>query len=384
MNTRLTALLFAALLLPALLSAGAVARADADGSNPLPSPSPVPAEALEMAEQPIAPLLGDGNGDGLLTAADAAALLRDVKEIRMLDELTLELGDITQSGEVNDADVRSSLWIAAGLIPDPVKFMERVSTGLCDESLFDRFRYDGVTDDEAGNYQSASVSVTTTRAEAYNSVYYVSDIYVQDISCLATAFSGGRYRGHTESVEAMAGSSDAVVAINGDYYTAQHLSPVIRNGKTYMDGVNSERDVALLTWAGDLLTYKVFKLSREELAERDVYQSWVFGPVLLDEAGIAETTFNSRVSYENPRAAIGCYAPGHYCFILVDGRQEGYSRGMSLKQLAEICQSLGLKTAYNLDGGQSAAMATRYGLVSQPVSGGRTISDIVYIRDIEA
>ena len=45
----------------------------------------------------------------------------------------------------------------------------------------------------------------------------------------------------------------------------------------------------------------------------------------------------------------------HYVFVVSDGRTEE-SEGLSLLELAEFMDSLGVKTAYNLDGGGSSTM----------------------------
>lgn len=82
----------------------------------------------------------------------------------------------------------------------------------------------------------------------------------------------------------------------------------------------------------------------------------------------------------NPRAAIGYVAPGHYKFVVVDGRQDGYSAGVTMSQLAQLMKEEGCLTAYNLDGGKSAVMYYNGTAVSKPIGGvGRTISDIIYI-----
>ena len=85
----------------------------------------------------------------------------------------------------------------------------------------------------------------------------------------------------------------------------------------------------------------------------------------------------------NPRTAIGMIAPLHYVLVVSDGRTEE-SQGLSLYQLAEFMQSLGITTAYNLDGGGSSTMVFEGELVNKPTSGGssikeRSVSDIVYI-----
>lgn len=324
---------------------------------------------------------GDCDGDGTVSAADAAALLRSLSGKKPLDAHTAAAADLTRNGETNDVDVRAALFFATGQIGDPVKFVERVSTGLCGEALFDRFYYAGVYDDGAGNYRSPNVSVSLERRTYLDSVYFFADVYVQDVRCLATAFADGRYRGGNDRVENMARENDAIIAVNGDFYSQRNLGPLIRNGETYNARVSQNLDICVLTLSGELCAFPYRTLTAETLEALGAYQSWVFGPSLLDENGRAKTVFRSAVTAANPRTVIGYYAPGHYCLLAVDGRQGKYSRGLNMEELSALCESLGLVAAYNLDGGQSTVMATRYGTVNRPAGSGRALSDIVYVRE---
>ena len=58
----------------------------------------------------------------------------------------------------------------------------------------------------------------------------------------------------------------------------------------------------------------------------------------------------------NPRTMLGMVEPGHFIAVVVVGRQEGYSVGISGEESAKLMKELGCTLAYNLDGGQSAAM----------------------------
>ena len=70
----------------------------------------------------------------------------------------------------------------------------------------------------------------------------------------------------------------------------------------------------------------------------------------------------------------------HLVFVVVDGRQEGYSAGVTLTELADILVDLGATTAYNLDGGGSSTMYFNGDVVNQPSNGGeRATSDILYL-----
>ena len=64
-------------------------------------------------------------------------------------------------------------------------------------------------------------------------------------------------------------------------------------------------------------------------------------------------------------------------------RQDGYSAGATMSQLAALMQEEGCQTAYNLDGGKSAVMVYDGKQVSQPIGAGRTISDIIYIGEVK-
>ena len=52
-----------------------------------------------------------------------------------------------------------------------------------------------------------------------------------------------------------------------------------------------------------------------------------------------------------------CALPIYFLLVVVDGRQSGYSAGMTYPQMAELFESYGCQVAYNLDGGASATMS---------------------------
>ncbi len=59
----------------------------------------------------------------------------------------------------------------------------------------------------------------------------------------------------------------------------------------------------------------------------------------------------------NPRTAVGLNKAGKFLlFVVVDGRQPGYSEGATYTELASLMISLGAYTAVNMDGGGSSAM----------------------------
>ncbi|MDT7546695.1 MAG: hypothetical protein QOE99_2805 [Actinomycetota bacterium] len=70
-----------------------------------------------------------------------------------------------------------------------------------------------------------------------------------------------------------------------------------------------------------------------------------------------------------PRTAVGVTADGKMLLVVVDGRQPGYSVGMTLQELADLMQSLGAQNAINLDGGGSSTMWVNGVVANRPSDG---------------
>lgn len=71
-----------------------------------------------------------------------------------------------------------------------------------------------------------------------------------------------------------------------------------------------------------------------------------------------------------PRTSVGVTADGHVLMVTVDGRQPGYSIGMTLAEMGQLMIQLGAVDAINLDGGGSTVMAIR-----KPGAAHITVSD---------
>jgi exopolysaccharide biosynthesis protein len=235
-----------------------------------------------------------------------------------------------------------------------------------------------VTED---SYRSADINVTLTKVEEDGVTYYLQDIYVRNIRNIQSAFANDTYgKAVTAPVLDMAISNQAVGAINGDYYGVENSGVVIRNGILYRGEADS--DVLVLYLDGTMKVIDEKEFQADTAMAEGAYQAWCFGPSLMQD-GEAIESFRSSISGVNPRTMIGYFEPGHYGFVTVDGRQKGYSVGMTLVQLAELGEYLGFVEAYNLDGGKTSTMTFGDHIANQPVSGGRKTSDIIFITELE-
>lgn len=221
--------------------------------------------------------------------------------------------------------------------------------------------------------------------------WYTADVYVTSAKLLQTNVSVDEQDEiKNQSVKGQAEDVHALFAITGDTFSMSKDGVIVRNGYLYRADLRTSNDICVLSASGELkIVEKRDYMTMEDIVEMGAWQVWTFGPALLDDNGNAKSKFNiaashlSDLSYEHPRTAIGMKERGHYIFVLVDGRNEGYSKGATFPELAEIMVNEGCTVAYNLDGGRSAVMASmkdgKIGHVNDPYKGGRGISDIIYI-----
>jgi hypothetical protein len=72
------------------------------------------------------------------------------------------------------------------------------------------------------------------------------------------------------------------------------------------------------------------------------------------------------VGGRHPRTMVGWNAEGEVLLVTVDGRQPGYSVGMTLPEAAELMLALGATDAINLDGGGSTTFVVGGAVVNRP------------------
>jgi exopolysaccharide biosynthesis protein len=245
------------------------------------------------------------------------------------------------------------------------------------------------------NYRSDAATVSIRKLQRGSGsdlvTYFVADVQVSEPSNLLAAFADNAFgRNITERTSEIASDHDAIFAINGDYYGFRSDGVIIRNGTLYRD--DPARDAFALLKDGTMKSYDETELASSDLLAEGALNTFSFGPVLVKDGQVAgdfehveiDTNFGNRsIQNANPRTGIGMVAPNHYLFIVVDGRSDNYSRGMTLLEFANLFSELGATEAYNLDGGGSSTMYFMGRVVNNPLGKQkeRGVSDILYIRE---
>ena len=235
-----------------------------------------------------------------------------------------------------------------------------------------------------------SVSITTvTEGSGDDTVtYYVADVVLSDATALRSAFAKDQFGENiTELTSEIAADNGAIFAVNGDYYGFRDTGIVIRNGVVFRD--EPARAGLVFYEDGSVEVYDETETTAEDLLAAGAWNTLSFGPAIVEDGAVVDgietvevdtNVGNHSIQGDQPRTAVGVIDENHLVFVVVDGRQEGYSAGVTLTELADIMVDLGATTAYNLDGGGSSTMYFNGEVVNQPSNGGeRGTSDILYV-----
>ena len=300
----------------------------------------------------------------LLTAFTVYILLDTFVITRVYASVPIEENDSAQNAEINHDSDENNADVQEQEMPEVVNTPEVTGT----------------------TYKDDNISITITEYREKDTNIYVADVQLSSAKYLKTALAQGTYgKNVTENTSEIAKENNAILAINGDYYGSQEKGYVLRNGVLYRSLASGNREDLVIYEDGSFSMIAESKITAERLLSDGAMQILSFGPALVTEREISVVPGEEvgKAKASNPRTAIGIIDDLHYVFVVSDGRTDE-SKGLSLYELAEFMQSLGIRDAYNLDGGGSSTMYFNRNVINNPTTSGksikeRSVSDIVYI-----
>jgi hypothetical protein len=191
---------------------------------------------------------------------------------------------------------------------------------------------------------------------------------------------GGAAGGWSRITDLVAmGGAAVLAAVNGDFFTPEGL-PVgteVTGGEVFHTA-----DRPAFAWRPGVAPWMGISQAggdsglvlgwRLPTSRADGATEALGGFPLLLQAGerVGDLEVTDRPAFaaaRHPRTALG-YDPGRNLLwvVVVDGRQPGYSEGMTLPELTGLLEALEVTEALNLDGGGSSVMVLRGAAVSRP------------------
>jgi exopolysaccharide biosynthesis protein len=242
----------------------------------------------------------------------------------------------------------------------------------------------------AGNYtengyRDESLIVEMDKQRMYDSDVYIAYIKVATPSQLRTAVAGNKLSSErTNFTTAIASNYNAVVAMNGDFYSMVATGYITRMGT---DGREKPSKTMDLLWIDELGDFHIVpngqdgqKAAMKEFKkDHDLINAFAFGPGLVVDGEKVEMRDNlwEHGAYDEPRAGIGQLDTLTYALVVVNGREKD-TAGVTIEEFADIMHQLGCKQAYNLDGGNSATLVFNGKIVNEKQADERKVLDIIY------
>ena len=182
-----------------------------------------------------------------------------------------------------------------------------------------------------------------------------------DIQTIVTPSNGGLpYETTKQTTPEFLDVNNLKAAINGGFFDTStgatytdNIGAVISNGNLVSDSSG---------WAKELILFTEDKTPwlNYYCCDPTGWRSGVAGNTRMLINGVPNTGIPGEENQVHPRTAAGISQDGKYLyFVVVDGRQAGWSNGATFWDMGNWCKAFGAWSAVNLDGGGSSCMALR-------------------------
>lgn len=167
----------------------------------------------------------------------------------------------------------------------------------------------------------------------------------------------------TMSTLRMMNKNNFFIGINAGLFhhsdgTKLPIGYLVENGVIIQEEIDTERKSYPLTIdSSGNLSYCAYNADLQDLITNDNIVSVVSGwyPIIENyvNTNINFIDIESSANTNAQRQIIGQFGNGDYCIITCEGRNYNHSDGWTIAEAQTICKKIGLKFAYNLDGGGS-------------------------------
>lgn len=212
-----------------------------------------------------------------------------------------------------------------------------------------------------------------------------AEVYIADPSQFRRKLSQDTYGSAIQKLgSTLAAESNAVVAMNGDFYKFRNIGVTVYKRELYRFNPVS-LELCHIDGNGDLIFTYAGELEDKESAEKfiadnDILFTLAFGPVLVEKGELHD--FNrgypiGQVTEKYSRSVIAQRDSCHYLLMTLNHGNGGSTATLSETQA--VLMDKGVYNAYELDGGQTAEIIMNNKILNHIDWGTeRAVSDIIY------
>ena len=219
--------------------------------------------------------------------------------------------------------------------------------------------------------QNATVKVYSLEEAGYRG--YMAKVRLHNPRAVRMVLAGDTLEScYGETTSEAAKRTGAVLAVNaGGFFS--HEGKLVPIGITVIDGEavtfsTYDRELSFIGFnkSGRLVGGRIEKM--EDLLALDVLHGASFLPTLLKD-GKKQPIPAAWANTRHPRTMIGHFENGDLLFIVIDGRRQGWSIGVTLEEAQEKLLEFKARDAYNLDGGGSSTFYYNGQVLNRPSDG---------------
>ncbi len=239
------------------------------------------------------------------------------------------------------------------------------------------------TEDLMG-YDDGSLKIRIVEDMAFDTKIYYIYVTMTDATQIRTATAGDPRSTKSAKAAEMAVHNNAVLAVNGDFYSGHHSGVSIRQGKLVRNKPVSSRDALFIDENADL--HILPSLTAADLEDfqtkHEIREAFCFGPGLIIDGVKQEFDYRLKNSCGYPTKAqrmIMCQTgPLEYLFLATEGPEQNQP-GLSVPECMTLLEAHGgIQQAYNLDGGNSVSIIMNGEKLNARDFKTREIGDIIY------
>lgn len=306
---------------------------------------------------------------------EAEAAARSVDKVYWLNKDAKE-GPVPNQDNYGAADDPVSLqW----LLDDAEKVLDGQDTLFStDRKIF--------TGSQITYYLDETIFAITWKELWNNSVYTISEIKIADPSQFRRhvadhVFDSPNLYPTTEMSRAV----NAVVGSSADHYRGRNLGIIVYDGEVKRVNRPDRIDTCYIDDNGDLLLSHRGELTDIESAqafvdEHHISFSLAFGPIVIED-GVRCDPDNyliGEINDEYARAAL-CQLDDLHYLIVTASYEPGFWDSPTVRSFTDVLVTFDCKSAYILDGGNTAAIAMDGALMNRtPYGHERNLGDIIY------
>jgi len=259
-------------------------------------------------------------------------------------------------------------------------------------------------------YQDSTIRITIESGRFEDRCdYWTADITIKDPSQIRTSAAKGDFRskGTRDGLE-LCKILNAVLGLNGDFVNGTEkldFGYVVRQGVLFRNNLDTAgrwnshlMDVLAIDEDGDfhiIRRAKAGDITDMKVEGKRIMNSFCFGPALVIDGKMvedfdgADTWMNMGREYERQRIAFCQVEPLHYKVVCCSGPYTNTSTlmkstGLTLTDFTRLVAEQDVKTAYNLDGGDSSLLYFHGKRINEkPNQSIRKLQDVIYFVSAE-